>query len=182
MTDPQPLLLLNGYSGVGKSTLIRKVATALTGQNIRGFVSEVIMTDGKRMGWRLETLDGRGGVLAHRDIRSQHLLETRDGNYGVDLALMEELTRSELRPENVAALYMIDEIARIGLWSPVFTGAVRALLDAGRPVIAVVHLYHPGFVQEVRSRSGAVVWDITPENREEMYGKVLAWAQAVLNK
>ena len=54
-------LLLTGQSGVGKSTLIHKISTKLSGQKIQGFVSQVILEGNLRNGWRIDTFDGDGG-------------------------------------------------------------------------------------------------------------------------
>ena len=176
VTPPQKTnLLLTGPSGVGKSELIKKIATANPHLKVRGFLSEVIMEAGQRTGWRLDPLNGQGGVYIGLGIESPHKLETRLGTYGIDLTLLERLVDSELRLENGADLYLIDEISRTGVLSPKFMSAVTALLDSGKPVIAAIHSKADGFVRQVRERSDAEMWEVTPEKREGMPARIMAW-------
>ena len=61
-------LLLTGSPGVGKTTVIRRVAAELPGWHARGFTTEEIRVGGRRTGFGLETLDGRAETLAHVDL------------------------------------------------------------------------------------------------------------------
>ncbi len=109
-------LLLTGMSGVGKSTLFRKIATKLSGRTIQGFVSEVIQEGNQRKGWRLDAFDGDGGVLAHVDLESRYHM----GKYGVDMSLFERLVASQLVRDDKIDLYLVDEIGIIAPWSQCF--------------------------------------------------------------
>ena len=62
-------LLLTGRPGVGKTTVIKKVAEAL-GDQAGGFYTEEIRgADGRRRGFRLVALDGDKAVMALIDLR-----------------------------------------------------------------------------------------------------------------
>src|SRR5579885_397610 len=79
------VLVLTGRPGVGKTTLIRRLADAL-GSRAGGFYTEEIRQGGRRVGFRLVTLDGEQAVLAHVGWRDR---PHRVGRYGVDIAVVD---------------------------------------------------------------------------------------------
>ncbi len=164
-------LLLTGLSGVGKSTLLKEVGKNLEGAEVRGFFSDAIWDGGLREGWRLDTFDGDGGVLAHSDIQSPH----RMGRYGVDMALFERLVDSQFQPDSTVDVYLVDEIGIISSWSPKFVAAMDALLDSRQNVVAIIRVRGGGYVQQAKERRDVEVWEITRENHGNMLDKVLAW-------
>jgi nucleoside-triphosphatase len=164
-------LLLTGVSGVGKSTLIRKIATTLAGRRIQGFVSAVMQEGHQRKGWRLDASDGNGGILAHVELPSAYHM----GQYGVDMALFERLVASQLVQDDTVELYLVDEIGIISAWSQGFITAMNALLDAEQKVIAVVRRRGTGYIQQVKERSDVALWEVTRDNRDRMLTDVLGW-------
>ena len=58
-------LLLTGVPGVGKTTVVKRVAAALAGQKIAGFYTEEVRERGQRVGFRIVTLEGEQATLAH---------------------------------------------------------------------------------------------------------------------
>jgi nucleoside-triphosphatase len=67
------VLLLTGVPGVGKTTVLRRLKGRLTGRRIRGFLTDEIRSQrGNRLGFQLETLDGRTARLAAVGLRSPH--------------------------------------------------------------------------------------------------------------
>lgn len=54
------------FSGVGKTTLVKKVCDKLEEMNFecQGFYTEEIREDGQRVGFDVVTLDGKRGPLA----------------------------------------------------------------------------------------------------------------------
>src|SRR5437660_11773462 len=64
-------LLLTGVPGVGKTTVLRRVKDRLAGRQLRGFLTDEIRSRrGERLGFRIETLDGRTARLAGVALRS----------------------------------------------------------------------------------------------------------------
>jgi len=72
-------------------------------------------------------------------------------------------------------LYLVDEIGRMECLSPAFVVGMRALLDAGLPIVATIGLRGGGFIDEVKHRPDVVLWEITRANRDAMPAQVEAW-------
>ena len=173
--QPKPIsnLLLTGVSGVGKSTLVSKLARELKGREIRGFFSEVIYKGDKRLGWRMENFAGEGGLLAHIDIESEYHM----GRYGVDMELFHWIMTPQLQINEDVYVYLIDEIGIIAPWSSAFINAMDKLLDSDRKVVAVIRRKSDEYVDRVKGRDDVELWEVTPENRDVMLNKVLFWIE-----
>ena len=174
MAEREPhVLLLTGASGVGKSTVLRAVSRALEGRVTRGFFSDEIRVRGKRVGFGLETVDGKQATLAHEDFRSPHRL----GRYGVDVEALDGIVAHALALDPGVEIYLVDEIGKMECFSERFIEATRALLDSAHTVVAVVHRSAGGFVGEVRRRKDAELWEVTAENRARVADRALDWLQ-----
>ena len=166
------VLLLTGVPGIGKTTVIRRVADRLKGRRLAGFYTEEIREDGDRRGFRLAGFDGTERVIAHVDFPKVH----RVGKYGVDVeAIGRAGDRLGLDP---AEVYLVDEIGKMECLSERFVSGMRALLAGPRPVVATVALHGSGFIEEVKRGRGAVIWAVTHANRDKLFERVLAWLEA----
>ncbi len=168
------ICLITGRPGVGKTSAIRKIAASRSGLHLRGFYTEEIRVAGERRGFRLVTLDGQERVMAHVAFRGPH----RVGKYGVDVALVDEVADSVLAARPPADLYLVDEIGKMECLSSRFVGAMRALLDSTRPVLATVAQRGGGFIAEVKHREDVLLWEVTLGNRDEMPDRLLAWLRS----
>ena len=164
-------LLLTGISGIGKSTLIHKISTKLSGKKIQGFFSQVILEGNLRKGWRIDTFDGDGGIVAHSDIQS----DCRMGRYGVDMSLFERIVSSQLRFSDETDIYLIDEIGIIASWSQSFITAMNKLLDSECRVVAVIRMKENGYIQQTKNRLDVEMWEVTKDNRDNILTGILAW-------
>jgi nucleoside-triphosphatase len=167
------VLLITGSPGSGKTTVIRKVAAALSGRRLGGFYTEEIRVRGERKGFRLATFDGQERVMAHVDFRGPH----RVGKYGVDVSVIDALAESALAEEDDAEVYLVDEIGKMECMSPRFVAALRGLLDSGKPVVATIAQKGGGFIVEVKAREDVELWEVTRANRDGMPREVLAWLE-----
>ena len=164
-------LLLSGVPGVGKTTIVSKVAAGLSGRRSRGFVTDEIREGARRVGFEIRTFGGKTRTLAHVDLRSRH----RVGRYGVDVEALDELAESALVLDDETEVYLMDEIGKMECFSERFCTAMTTLLDAGRSVIATIARHGGGFMSEVKRRGDIELWEATRDNRDEMPERIQAW-------
>lgn len=166
------LLLLTGPPGVGKTTVIRRVAATLDDRRPGGFYTEEMRGSGRRLGFRLVTFDGRDAVLAHVHHRGPY----RVGRYGVDVSVLDGLAASALGPPaTTTGLYLIDEIGKMECLSDRFVAAVRRLIDSSVIVIATVAERGEGLIAEVKRRPAVEMWQVTRDARDALPAEVMAW-------
>lgn len=168
--DGRQVLLLTGRPGVGKTTVIRRVADGSQEKRLRGFYTEEIREHGERQGFRLISFDGEDRVIAHVGFPKVH----RVGKYGVDLTAIAG-GASLLAYDPAVRLYLVDEIGKMECLSARFVTAMRKLLAGDTPVVATVGLHGGGFIAEVKRLKQCLLWEVTQDNRNEMPSRVLAW-------
>lgn len=162
-------ILLTGLPGVGKTTLIRELAKRLADYQPAGFFTEEIRERGSRQGFRLETLDGRQGILAHRDVGGPY----RVGRYGVDVDGFERLL-AELGLRRLSTrVILIDEIGKMECCSQRFIEEVTTLLDSSRLVVATIALKGGGFIRQVKQRPDCRLITVTVDNRNVLGDRLL---------
>jgi nucleoside-triphosphatase THEP1 len=142
-------ILLEGQPGSGKTTLIQKMIQRLSHLKLGGFTTEEIRESGERKGFRIRTLDGGEGILAHIDWTQG----PRVGKYKVDVQTFEELVIPCMKQSvQEADVIFIDEIGKMELYSEKFRRAVMACLMSDVPVIAsIMNQPHP-VADQIRMR------------------------------
>jgi nucleoside-triphosphatase len=173
-TPARRVLVLTGPPGSGKTTALRAALAACRGIRVAGFYTEEIRVDGVRRGFRMVTLDGRQGIMAHVDLRGP----ARVGRYGVDLGVVEGLGAGTLAVREEVDAYVVDEIGTMECLSPAFVAAVRALLASRKPVVATVARRGEGLVAEVKARADAELLEVRRADRDALPGRVGAWLAA----
>ena len=171
-------LLLTGLPGIGKTMIVRKVAAALPGRRIRGFVTGEIRRAGRRVGFEVSTFTGHKKLLAHVDVDSRD----RVGQYGVDVASLDEIVEEALALDDGTDVYIVDEIGKMECCSAKFRAAMRSLLDAGQLLVATVALRGSGFIVEVKDRVDVALWEATKENRDELPDQIVRWVDRASRK
>lgn len=164
-------LLITGVPGVGKTTVLRKVAAGLPDRRLAGFYTEEIRSGGERRGFRMVCFDGREGTMARTEFPGPH----RVGKYGVDVAVIDALAASSLALKQHADVYLVDEIGKMECLSEQFVAAMGRLLESGKPVVATVALHGEGLIDEVKRRPGIQLWQVTRKNRDRLPDDILAW-------
>lgn len=163
-----PLLLLTGPPGIGKTTALRRVCERLSIAPLRGFYTEEVRSGGVRQGFRLVTFDGERRLIA--DVRFG---PPRVGRYGVDVAAIDAVARRVLAPDPAVRLFVIDEIGKMECLSAEFVSAVDNLLALGRPLLATVALRGEGLIERVKRDPRARLVQLTHANREEVPGEIV---------
>jgi nucleoside-triphosphatase len=167
------VLLLTGVPGIGKTTVIRRVAERLKGRKLGGFYTEEIREDGDRRGFRLVGFDGTERVIAHVSFPKAR----RVGKYGVDVGAIDEATEL-LAHDPAVQVYLVDEIGKMECLSERFVAAVRTLLIGPKPVVATIALLGGGFIGEAKRTGGAAIWEVTRANRDLLPSRGVRWLEA----
>lgn len=169
-------LLLTGPPGVGKTTIVRKVVDAL-GPRAGGFYTEEVRHQGKRVGFRLVTLEGKRAWLARVGLSSRY----RVGRYGVDIDALERVGVTAIQHALASSdVIIIDEIGRMELASAAFVRVVDAAMDSVKPLVAtIMSKPHPTAIL-FKTRSDVDLWTVTRENRDYLPQQVIAWVEAHL--
>jgi nucleoside-triphosphatase len=161
-------LLITGLPGCGKTTLIEKVAAQLK-VPVAGFITREIRRQRNRVGFSIDTFEGRKGVLAHVDFKGGFHV----GKYGVQLETIEKIAIPSLRTSNSDVLIVIDEIGKMECLSEVFRKAILAVMDSANPVVATIAMKGDAFIQSLKSREDVSVIELNHSNREIMVSKLL---------
>jgi nucleoside-triphosphatase len=156
--------------GVGKTTLLRRLAAALGDRRLGGFTTEEVRERGRRVGFRIAPHGGRARLMAHVDFDGP----PRVGRYGVDVVAVDAVAEETLAVEPGVSVYLVDEIGKMECLSARFVALMRALLGSDRRIVASVARRGGGFIEEVKARPDVELWEISPRNRDTMVGRILA--------
>ena len=172
-------VLLVGRPGIGKTTLIKRLAQALRGRPIDGFLTEELREHGQRLGFWLSSLDGRQALLARKGMVGPH----RVGDYTVNVAVLDDVAVGILRRAMGRALVLfIDEIGAMELCSQAFQQAVAEALAHGPRIVATGALQGPPFLDAVKRRKDVELIPLSEANRTAIYDELLARLQALCDE
>jgi nucleoside-triphosphatase len=162
-------ILIEGAPGVGKTTLIESVLAGFGGR-AAGFTTGEIRIEGRRLGFRIQSLEGEEGVLAHMDFPSR----PRVGKYGVNLDDLQRIgvAAIECGLDNTD-LIVVDEIGKMELFSDNFREAVLRCLDSPVRLLATVQLGSNRFTDGIKSRDDVNLIKVTRENRDALPEQLL---------
>lgn len=163
-------ILLTGHPGVGKTTAIKRIVAQLP-RPAGGFYTEEIREDGARNGFKIVTLDGQAGVLAHVNIHSRN----RVGRYGVDISVVDSLAVGSIRRAMAANhIVIIDEIGPMELFSSAFCQTVNEALQSGAAILGtIVKRRHP-FADQIKVLPTVRIVELTIENRDRITAVLLS--------
>ncbi len=167
-------IIITGAPGVGKTTLIRKVAAAQADLNPVGFYTAEIREKGERKGFELIALDGRRGLLSHVDIRSPY----RVGKYGVDVDAFEAFLEAIDLLNLAHGVVIIDEIGKMECLSTKFRTTVGRLFESDKTIIATIALRGGGMIEDIKHRPDVALFEVTFHNRDTIAVEILGAMKA----
>ena len=170
-------LIVGGY-GVGKSFLIQKVLQELD-LPVVGFET--------KKGPVAE--DTAAGTPIYLHPAGQPRVQSEDNLVGrsarklleVHPEVFDRFAPHLRQPVPEGHLVLLDELGVMESSSPAFREAVLTLLDGGTPIIAAVKHKDTPFLNAVRSHPNCRCFQITEENRDVLFGEVLAFMKDQLS-
>ena len=168
-------ILITGLPGVGKTTLIKKLIERLRDEHPVGFCTSEIRERGERKGFELNGLDGRRGILAHVSGHSPF----RVGKYQVDVSAFERFLDAVPFFDPTCTLVVLDEIGKMECFSPKFKKLLLDLLDSDKNVVATIARKGDAYIEAIKRRQDAVLYEITAGNRDALLEQILAVIQGL---
>jgi len=162
-------IFITGKPGCGKTTLIKESLKELK-ISAQGFFTEEIREKGKRVGFKIKTLNQKEGILAHRNLKTQF----RVSKYGVNLKDLEEIGVRELeRGLEKECLLVIDEIGKMELFSQKFRDVVLKCLESKNKVLGTIMLKENSFCEKIKKRGDTKIFYLTSENKKKVKAEIL---------
>jgi nucleoside-triphosphatase len=159
-------ILLEGRPGSGKSTVARRLADLLREKGVRigGFVTMELREQGRRVGFSVETFDGKRATLAHVSLPGP----PRVSRYGVDLDAFERIALPTLEAAERMDVMVLDELGKMELASERFRDAVSTLLDGTVLLVATIHVFRHPFTDALKRRNDVERLRVTPKTRDAL--------------
>jgi len=168
-------ILLTGKPGIGKTTVIKKVLQML-GDKAIGFYTEDYrdLKNHKRKGFKVITYDGKEGILADVDFKSDY----RVGKYGVNIKQFERLAIPILEKalKEKDKIVVIDEIGKMEFFSEKFKNLIKQIIeDPEKKVIATISKkdFHP-LIKEIKNLPDVELIEVTWENRDILPQEIIS--------
>lgn len=197
-------IFLTGPPSSGKTTIIKKIVAQLI-KPAKGFYTQEIRTDGKRQGFKMITLDGKEGLLAHRNkellSRNREEYRIRDhpkefaassgefnpmcglrseynvSGYGVSIENIEQIAVPAIIPDNEDQIIILDEIGKMECFSIKFKEFSQKVLDSSNIVIGTITIGGTEFIREVKERNDIKTIEVTENNRNRLPEEILKLVQ-----
>jgi nucleoside-triphosphatase len=161
-------ILLTGFPGSGKSTIIEKIVQRIH-RSSTGFFTREMQDKNRRVGFSITTVDGRRGILAHVDIRSPYKV----GKYGVNLQDIDKIAVPAMIPESENLLIVVDEIGKMECFSTIFRQTLTKALDSANPVIGSIALKGDAFISAIKKRPDTRLIPVSERNRDILVEEIL---------
>ena len=160
-------ILITGKPRCGKTTLVMKIIKQL--DSAGGFFTQEFRQDNQRIGFKITSLQGKEGILAREGFRSKFRL----GRYGINLKDLEEIGVIAIEEAiNKKEVVIIDEIAKMELFSKDFKNAVLKALNSKKRVLGTIQQRDLPFLKQIKARPDLIVLELKVDNREEIYKKL----------
>ncbi len=162
-------IFITGKPGVGKTTLIKKIAN-FYGGSAGGFYTQEVRKEKGRIGFDVISLSGEKGKLAREKYRSKF----RVGKYGVNLADLERVgVKAVSQAIGSKGIVIIDEIGKMELFSHNFKDKVVKSLNSPKRVLAVVSQSKNEFAENLKICPRLKIFELTKDNFDKVYKGIM---------
>ncbi|MFC2065740.1 nucleoside-triphosphatase [Chloroflexota bacterium] len=171
----QPVYLLTGRPGIGKTSLIKQAVAGFKGK-AGGFFTEEIRGQGIRLGFRLVTLDGQEAILAHIDFDKRY----RVSKYGVDIDSLNCIGVSALHhTAKNSDLVVVDEIGKMELFSAEFREAVSQIISSGKKVLGTIMLNSNPWADAIKRQPQVNLIEVTRADYPQVLNNLRYWLKEI---
>ncbi|XP_034830746.1 nucleoside-triphosphatase THEP1 isoform X3 [Maniola hyperantus] len=180
MANKISYFILTGDTGVGKTTLTKKLCLLLNEKGIKtvGFLTEEVRRNRIREGFDVVSLSGERGRLS----REQSLLSTPAqftvGKYGVLVQEFENIAMQamKMQPEDdETCILVIDEIGRMEFFSTNFKSRIKEIFSPASKniVLATMPMRSTDpLIESIRKHSSSKVWVVTRQNKNTIHEEI----------
>ena len=120
-------------------------------------------------GFKIVTLDGKEGVFAHVNLKTQQRL----GKYGLDLSPLETIgIEAVCEAIRARELTVIDEIGPMEIRSAIFRDAVNKALNSRVPLLGTITARPFAFTNAIKKRRDVTLIEVRRDNREELVSEL----------
>ncbi|MDR1034894.1 MAG: nucleoside-triphosphatase [Holosporales bacterium] len=160
-------IILRGRSGIGKSTILKKIYTLLESKNPKGCIVEEERENGERVGFVIKYLP-EGGSTRLASI-SEKLSDVYLSKYSINIdAIENEMIpyMLSMKSESPHVVFIFDEIGRMQQKSAKFIQAVDHIMSISKPVIATIVYDDEIWARKYKNDIGDIVITVTEFNRD----------------
>ena len=173
MPDKRPIILLTGQPGIGKTTIIKRLAD-LAGNKAGGFYTQEIREGGKRRGFEIITFEGEKDYLALKSSKNTFKSEVTFKSYKVNLDGIETIAvPSLIKARDEGKIIFVDEIGPMEISSKTFCDTIQQLLEDDTIIMVGTIAKRPyRFTDDVKRYERVKLIEITYETRDGMAEEV----------
>eukprot|EP01138_Halocafeteria_seosinensis_P014081 gb/GECG01014379.1/.p1 GENE.gb/GECG01014379.1/~~gb/GECG01014379.1/.p1 ORF type:complete len:197 (+),score=35.73 gb/GECG01014379.1/:1-591(+) len=194
-SGPVKHVFFTGPPGIGKSTLVSRVASTLKERlgcdSVKGFVTEEVRRGGTRQGFDVVTTDSKRFPLSRAFAEGEETTGPKVGKYTVFLedfncAVDEIFPEEETRATQT--VFALDEVGKMELFSDKFKDKVSTFLETSREVhvIGTVPMAKGGkqipFVESICGRDDVAVVEVTKDNRNSLVEETVSSLMSLMQK
>ncbi|HKJ69970.1 MAG TPA: NTPase [bacterium] len=173
---PATNILLTGQPGSGKTTLIKQVLEKADFR-VGGVISNEMRRGNQRVGFTLDTLDGKRGILAHVDLDTNRKI----GKYFVDVNSINTVGVTAIRQAmEQDEVVVIDEIGKMEMMSDPFREILIEALDSPKPLLGTIMKGKNKFTDAIKARPDVVVFTVNEETRYYLINEILVRLKRML--
>jgi nucleoside-triphosphatase len=156
--------LITGLPGIGKTSLVIKLADLLKEARPAGFYTREIREEGIRKGFELVDFNGERSIISHIGLKSPFTV----GKYGVDVETFDAYLKKADFLSSEADIVVIDEIGRMECFSKFFRDVILQLLDSDKIFVATIALRGDHFIDQIKARKDVGLFVALRDNMDEL--------------
>ena len=153
-------VILTGPKHCGKSTLIKKIIKNHNG-TISGFISEFDDRGSSSRELRIRSIDSKESACA---------VKWKNGSYTVNHEIFDKFAPCLI--DYSSDLIIIDELGKFEASCENLRHAVEKAFSSSVNLIAVLRLDAPGWINDLKLRSDALVINVNDDNRDFLDGNI----------